>query len=48
MVLYVFEKPWLKNTWWVCEVKYSEAEVHEVDIYLNILNLWQVANPVVS
>lgn len=48
MVLCVFEKPGLKNTSWVCEVKYSEAQVHEVDIYLNILNLRQVANSVVS
>lgn len=33
---------------WNFQVKFSEAQVHQGNIYLNIFNLWQVANLVVS
>lgn len=33
---------------WNFQVKFSDAQVHEGNTYLNILNLWQVANLVVS
>lgn len=37
-----------KMSLWNFHVKFSETQVHEGNIYLNVLNLWQVANLVVS